>query len=116
MTLERKVSVTEPAAAKAQELLKQYCQEHPDHQAEGLRIGIKAGGCSGFQYSLTFDKPNLLSDTLFEEHGLTLIVDSKSLVMLAGTVVDYVAGLQDSGFKITNPNAKSSCGCGKSFA
>ena len=79
-----------------------------------LRLFVQAGGCSGFSYGLAFDKRNP-DDAAQEFEGFSVVVDPKSLPHLAGLVVDFVDTVQEQGFKITNPNAKSSCGCGSSF-
>jgi iron-sulfur cluster insertion protein len=82
----------------------------------GLRMRVVGGGCSGFSYDLYFDQANPEMDQLFTSHGIQLIVDQMSLQYLAGTMVDYVEGLQGAGFKFGNPNVKSTCGCGSSFS
>jgi iron-sulfur cluster assembly protein len=81
----------------------------------GLRLKVVGGGCSGLQYQLGFDDQVGDSDNEFQAGPVKVIVDDKSAVYLAGTVLDYVDTLQESGFKIQNPNAKSTCGCGQSF-
>ena len=82
-----------------------------------FRIEIKGGGCSGFQYSFTFDAtaPSA-ADTVIEKNGASVIIDEMSLGMLAGSVLDYVETLGSAGFEIKNPNATASCGCGNSFS
>ena len=80
----------------------------------GLRMGVEGGGCSGFSYSLGFDSAKE-GDKTFEVDGIKVMVDSKSLLYLAGTQLDYIDTLQEKGFKFENPNAKKSCGCGSSF-
>jgi iron-sulfur cluster assembly protein len=81
-----------------------------------LRVGIKGGGCSGFSYVLRFeDDPPKDRDIVFEEHGLKVIVDKKSLVYLNGSTLDWEKSLLKQGFKFINPNEKSTCGCGHSF-
>jgi iron-sulfur cluster assembly protein len=81
-----------------------------------LRLGIKGGGCSGFSYVLRFedDLPRD-RDVVFEEHGVKVVVDKKSLVYLNGSTLDWEKSLLKQGFKFVNPNEKSSCGCGHSF-
>lgn len=79
-----------------------------------LRLFIEDGGCSGMQYGMSFDVPKA-DDAVFESHGVSIIVDPKSLAHLDGTTVDFDDGLQGRGFEIRNPNAHSTCGCGKSF-
>jgi iron-sulfur cluster assembly protein len=81
----------------------------------GLRISVIGGGCSGFQYQMTLDKQALPDDQIIEQDGLRVYVDTRSLLYLNGTRVDYVDGLTGSGFKFENPNSKGSCGCGESF-
>jgi iron-sulfur cluster insertion protein len=81
----------------------------------GFRIRVVGGGCSGYEYLMQFDneKPN---DFIQSENGLDIIMDSESAPLLEGLHIDYLDTLEQSGFSITNPNAKSSCGCGKSFS
>ena len=81
----------------------------------GLRISVIGGGCSGFQYQMTLDKQANPDDQIIEQDGLKVYVDTRSLLYLNGTRVDYVDGLTGSGFKFENPNSKGSCGCGESF-
>lgn len=80
-----------------------------------LRLKVMGGGCSGFAYDLYFDQPQD-TDQVFESQGVKMLVDQMSMMYLAGTEVDYVESLQGSGFKFTNPNVKSTCGCGSSFS
>ena len=82
--------------------------------AKVLRIFTEEGGCSGLQYGMSFDDPKA-DDRLFESEGVRLVVDAKSLPHLDGTNIDFDDGLHGKGFEIKNPNAKSTCGCGKSF-
>lgn len=86
----------------------------PDDQV--LRMGVRGGGCSGFTYDLSFSAPSPLQDVTFTQHGVTFVVDQMSLQYLAGTELDYVDGLNGSGFKFNNPRVKSTCGCGSSFS
>jgi iron-sulfur cluster insertion protein len=81
-----------------------------------LRIAVSGGGCSGFQYGLSFDKERHADDVLFEKDGVGVIVDEVSLDLLAGAEIDFVEDLMGASFQIRNPNAASSCGCGNSFA
>ncbi len=81
----------------------------------GLRISVVGGGCSGFQYQMTLDKQANSDDQVIEQDGLRVFVDTRSLLYLNGTKVDYVEGLTGAGFKFENPNARGSCGCGESF-
>jgi iron-sulfur cluster assembly accessory protein len=79
-----------------------------------LRLFVEHGGCSGMQYGMSFDEPKA-EDAAFESEGVGIIVDPKSLAHLDGTTVDFDDGLHGKGFEIRNPNAHSTCGCGKSF-
>lgn len=83
---------------------------------QGLRLVVVPGGCSGFMYSFIFDKKINPQDKVIESHGMKLIVDNASMEMLKGSQLEYVETLEESGLKIINPNAKSTCGCGKSFS
>ena len=81
-----------------------------------LRVGVAGGGCSGFQYSLGFDKAyDTKLDSKYEYHGVTVVVDKKSALYLDGTTVDFYDGLEKRGFTFENPNAQKTCGCGSSF-
>lgn len=80
----------------------------------GLRFGDRAAGCSGFEYVLDYSEKALASDEIFQSQGLEIHVDKSAVERLLGAEIDYVDGLNGSGFKITNPNVKSACGCGKS--
>ena len=80
-----------------------------------LRVAIEGGGCSGFQYGLGFDHGAQEGDLEFEQEGVKVVVDPFSAPYLKGATVDYLETIQESGFKIDNPNAVSSCGCGHSF-
>ena len=82
----------------------------------GLRVTVVGGGCSGFQYSLSFDHEVRPDDSVIEQHGVRVVVDPTSLQYVRGTVIDYVHGLHGAGFKFVNPNATRTCGCGSSFS
>jgi iron-sulfur cluster insertion protein len=84
--------------------------------ASMLRVSVSGGGCSGFQYGFDFDDSVQEDDHTFERDGVTVVVDDVSLDLLAGAEIDYVEELIGSYFKIQNPNATSSCGCGSSFS
>lgn len=88
-------------------------QEVPEEE-RNLRVAVRAGGCSGFSYELGFDSVRE-GDRVAELEGIRVVVDPKSLPHLEGLTVDFVDTVQEQGFKIHNPNAKSSCGCGQSF-
>ncbi len=101
---------------KAEDKVKEILADQPDDYA-GLRIQVVGGGCSGFSYRMGFDKAyNQDTDQLFEFDGLRVFVDRSSLLHMDGAEVDYVDGLQGSGFKFNNPNAGGTCGCGQSFS
>src|SRR5262249_23816433 len=104
------VSLTEAAAAHAQSV--QATQ--PDYAGKSLRVYIEGGGCSGLQYGMTFDDKRE-GDLIVESFGVTVLVDPVSADYLRGSTIDYSDALTGGGYKITNPKAKSSCGCGKSF-
>ena len=80
----------------------------------GLRVGVKGGGCSGFQYQLAFDEQRD-GDIVFENQGLKVLVDGPSLPYVDGSQIDYVDSLQGAGFQVNNPNVVAACGCGSSF-
>ncbi len=82
----------------------------------GLRVAVKGGGCSGFEYGLTFENEAGENDQVMEFDGLKVFVDGMSNMYLEDVSIDYVDNLQDSGFKINNPNATGTCGCGHSFS
>ena len=105
------VSLTETAAAKVLELM----AEEPNGEASVLRIAVQGGGCSGFEYALGFDSGAQEGDHELEAHGVTVVVDPFSAPYLAGAEIDFLTGLQESGFKISNPNVVAACGCGSSF-
>lgn len=106
------ITITEKAAAKANDIA-----AGEGLTGKPLRMRVMGGGCAGFSYDLYFDdgEPTDM-DEVFEDHGLRLIVDPLSYQYLDGTEIDYVEELHQSGFKFTNPNVKSTCGCGSSFS
>jgi iron-sulfur cluster assembly protein len=105
------VSLTPTAAEKIRELM----AEDPDGQSSVLRVAIQGGGCSGFQYGLGFDAGPVEDDETLELHGVTVVIDPYSAPYLRGATIDFLSGIEESGFKIDNPNASASCGCGHSF-
>ena len=109
LTTEPVVSLSENAAAELKSLLAQ-----PENAGKTLRIFVEQGGCSGMQYGMVFDEKRD-GDLAAEQLGVAVLVDSISAQHLRGTVVDFSEALTGGGFKIANPNAKQSCGCGKSF-
>jgi iron-sulfur cluster assembly protein len=104
------ISLTSNAAVHLLSLL----AEKEAVAGSGLRVQIEKGGCAGWQYTMRIDQPTA-EDQVFFEHGVSLIVDSESLSYLANSRIDYVEALNDSGFRVENPNAARSCGCGTSF-
>jgi len=105
------ITFTDKGAEKVQEFL---ASQSADIQTSGLRVGVRGGGCSGFQYALAFDTQRE-GDEVFEDHGLRILVDGPSLPYVKGAVVDYVESMQGAGFKVDNPNVIAACGCGSSF-
>ena len=105
------ISLTPLAAAKIKELI----AEEPDGGTAVLRVAIQGGGCSGFQYGLGFDSAPAEGDIELELEGVPVVVDPFSAPYLRGTTIDFLNTIQESGFKIENPNATASCGCGHSF-
>jgi len=107
------VTLSEKAAVE----VKRIIVEQKLEEGTALRVGVAGGGCSGFQYSLGFDKEfDEKIDAKFDWHGVTMVVDKKSALYLDGTVVDFYDGLEKRGFTFENPNATKSCGCGSSFS
>jgi iron-sulfur cluster assembly accessory protein len=104
------INFTASAIAKVKEVMAQQ-----DPVPAGLRIGVVGGGCSGFQYSMSFENGAGMMDKTFNFDGLNVYVDATSLMYLKGATVDYVETLEGAGFKFDNPNVKSTCGCGSSF-
>jgi iron-sulfur cluster assembly protein len=105
------ISLTPSAAAKIKELQ----AEEPAGEAGVLRVAVQGGGCSGFEYALGFDRGAQEGDHELDLHGVTVVVDPFSAPYLRGAEIDFVNGLQESGFKVNNPNVVSACGCGHSF-
>jgi iron-sulfur cluster assembly accessory protein len=101
--------------ARAAEKVKEIRAEEKIEEGYGLRLKVMGGGCSGFAYDLFFDQVSDVDQT-FESQGVRLVCDQMSLMYLVGTEIDYVESVQGSGFKFTNPNVKSTCGCGSSFS
>jgi iron-sulfur cluster assembly protein len=104
------LTLTEAAATKVKELM-----ARDQREGYGLRLKVVGGGCSGLQYQLMFDNQVDEWDEDEDQKGVRVLVDSKSAVYLVGTTVDFVDDLSGAGFKIDNPNASNTCGCGQSF-
>jgi iron-sulfur cluster assembly protein len=105
------ITISDKGAEKVHEFL---ASQPGEVDLAGLRVGVRGGGCSGFQYQLAFDEQRE-DDVVFESHGLKLLVDSASLPYVRGSVIDYEESLQGAGFKVNNPNVVAACGCGSSF-
>ncbi len=105
------IQVTSPAAERIRALL----DKEGKLESHALRLKVVGGGCSGLRYELAFDERVNENDTELEAGGVRVIVDEKSALYLVGTTLDFVDTLQESGFKMINPQAKSTCGCGESF-
>jgi iron-sulfur cluster assembly accessory protein len=104
------ITLSDRAAEKVRELL----SEQPDGSEQALRVAVRGGGCSGFQYQLAFDAPKQ-EDHRFEAKGVSVVVDKTSMQFVFGSEVDWVDGLQGAGFSVNNPNVVAACGCGSSF-
>jgi len=105
------LTLTPQAVTKVHEIMATQ-----DPLPAGLRIGVVGGGCSGFQYSMSFENQAGMMDKVFKFDNLKVFVDATSLMYLGGARVDYVETLEGAGFKFENPNVKSTCGCGSSFS
>jgi iron-sulfur cluster assembly accessory protein len=104
------ITFTSTAIGKVKEVM---AQQNP--VPAGLRVGVVGGGCSGFQYSMSFENSAGMMDKTFDFDGLKIFVDATSLMYLKGVSVDYIETMEGAGFKFDNPNVKSTCGCGSSF-
>ena len=105
------ITLTEKAAAKVKEI-----RETESLGEQGLRLRVIGGGCSGFQYSFTFDDAKGETDFVIARDGATVLIDETSLELLNGSEIDYVEDMIGASFQIKNPQAKSTCGCGNSFS
>jgi iron-sulfur cluster assembly accessory protein len=110
-TATRGISVTPRAAQKAIELARREGHEEPF-----LRLRITAGGCSGFSYKLTFEQGQAEGDSVLEAHGLKVLIDPKSLPIVAGSTLEFSDAMLGGGFKVDNPQAVHECACGESFS
>lgn len=107
------IKVSDLAKSKASQLMK---EDGFNPETDFIRVGVKSGGCSGLEYVLKFDKEKTDADQVFEDNGIKIIVDKKSILYLAGTILEYSGGLNGKGFVFNNPNAARTCGCGESFS
>ncbi len=110
--LKEEITLTEKAAEQILRIKK----ENNIPEAHALRVGVKGGGCSGLSYVLGFDAAARPNDEVFEQHGVKVYVDPKSLFYISGTVLDFQDGLNGKGFVFNNPQAARTCGCGNSFS
>ncbi|MXS70513.1 MULTISPECIES: HesB/IscA family protein [Chryseobacterium] len=107
------IKVSDQAKVKAVQLM----TEDGFNPAEDyIRVGVKSGGCSGLEYVLGFDNKKEETDQIFEDNGIKIVVEKKSILYLAGTTLEYSGGLNGKGFVFNNPNASRTCGCGESFS
>ena len=104
------ITLSDKAVSKVGELL----GAQDDSEGQALRVAVRGGGCSGFQYALAFDRAKD-DDHVFEVEGVSVVVDKASMQFVFGSEVDYVEGLQGAGFQVNNPNVVAACGCGSSF-
>ncbi|WP_407950474.1 iron-sulfur cluster insertion protein ErpA [Parvibaculum sp.] len=104
------ITLTDRAAKQIASILK------GEEEGTVLRVAVQGGGCSGFQYGFTLDDTRSDDDLVLEKNGVTVLIDNVSVSYLAGSEIDYVDDLIGSAFKINNPNATASCGCGTSFS
>jgi iron-sulfur cluster assembly protein len=100
----------------ARDQVRRLKEEQQVAQEAFIRVGVKGGGCSGLTYLLDFDTKMEEGDKAFEDKGVTIVVDKKSLLYLVGTELDFAGGLNGKGFSFINPNANRTCGCGESFS
>ncbi len=107
------IKVSESAKKKIAALMS---EEGFDNLQDFVRVGVKSGGCSGLSYELKFDKAKAEDDKLFEDNEVKIVVDKRSVLYLAGTVLEFSGGLNGKGFVFNNPNAQRTCGCGESFS
>ncbi len=107
------IKVSESAKKRIADLMR---DDGYDALIDFVRVGVKSGGCSGLSYELKFDKSQTEGDRLFEDNDVKIVVDKKSVLYLAGTILEYSGGLNGKGFVFNNPNAQRTCGCGESFS
>ena len=107
------IQLSESAAREIRTIIQ---QQELEADKIRLRVGVKGGGCSGFSYLLDLTETQKETDEVFEQHGIKIIIDPKSLLYLSGTKIDFKDEIMGRGFVFNNPNATSSCGCGSSFS
>ena len=113
-TLENAIHVSDKAKIKVRELLKEAGVA--DDPSYFLRVSVVGGGCSGLSYKMDFDNESKPTDQVFEDNGMKIVTDMKSLLYLVNTTLEFSDGLNGKGFYFNNPNASRTCGCGESFA
>jgi len=101
---------------KAKERITELKEQEGHSEASQIRVSVKGGGCSGLMYDLSFDEKEQENDQIFEDKGVKIFVDRKSILYLVGTTLDFSDGLNGKGFQFVNPNASRTCGCGESFS
>ena len=106
------IKITERAQQELKRIMREDCKDN----SVGIRLGIKGGGCSGFNYIMQFEKEKRDFDTVFNSENTPLFIDAKSLMYLEKIEIDFETDLLNSGFKFNNPNAAKTCGCGTSFS
>ena len=109
--IEQPITITEKAATRLKNIMK---SEEPS--TKGIRVAIDTGGCSGMSYNITFDGEKKEFDKVYESHGIQIFCDVKSWIYVRGCVIDFSNDLLNGGFKVNNPNAERTCGCGISFS
>ncbi|MBK1894619.1 HesB/IscA family protein [Chryseobacterium paridis] len=107
------ITVSDQAKLKAIQLM---TEEGFNPAEDYIRVGVKSGGCSGLEYVLKFDNEKAETDQIIENNDVKIVVDKKSILYLAGTILEYSGGLNGKGFVFNNPNASRTCGCGESFS
>jgi iron-sulfur cluster assembly protein len=107
------IKVSDMAKQKAIQLM---TEDGFDATQDYIRVGVKSGGCSGLEYVLKFDNKKEDADQVFEDNCIKIIIDKKSILYLAGTILEFSGGLNGKGFVFQNPNASRTCGCGESFS
>lgn len=106
------ISITD----KAKDKILEFRQKEGHANSHNIRVAVQGGGCSGLMYNLEFDSEIKTNDEIFEDKGVKILVDKRSLLYLLGTTLDFSDGLNGKGFHFVNPNATRTCGCGESFA
>jgi iron-sulfur cluster assembly protein len=107
------ISLTDSAAAQIRKMMS---EQKLDSAEVGIRVGVKPSGCSGFSYTIDFEREGSEADQVFEQHGIRLYLSTDSAPYLQGTQIDWQGGLLGTGFKFTNPQSTKTCGCGESFS